>query len=449
MNSEQEKVPSFHMVAGRVPYSDQSEDEDYAPFEHRKVSKANSSLGTLIHLVKGSLGTGILAMPLAFKNGGLVFGLLGMVLVATIYAHCVHMLVGTAQKACKRSRIPVLGFAETAENVFANGPPGVRRFAGFAAAYIDYILLIVSFFSICVYLVFISTTLRNVLNYEFKLDWSIRIYILLTSAAIAIITQVRELKYLVPFSLIANTSIIVVFVITMVYVFKEPITFDDRRLWPEATNLPAFFGTAVYAIEGIGIVLPVENKMKHPQHFLHRFGVLNIAICSITILYNITGFFGYALYGEETKGSITLNLPNDQILAKSTQLLAAGAIIFTTGLYYYVPMEILWRKIGHRIPEARYNLAQAGIRFAILVANVGLAMLVPQLEPFIGFVGSIGSATLALMTPVVLDTIFRWPHDFGWMRWQLVKNALLGLFALLILGVGTYFSMLDIIAIYE
>lgn len=24
------------------PYSDQSEDEDYAPFEHRKVSKANS-----------------------------------------------------------------------------------------------------------------------------------------------------------------------------------------------------------------------------------------------------------------------------------------------------------------------------------------------------------------------------------------------------------------------
>ena len=112
-------------------------------------------------------------------------------------------------------------------------------------------------------------------------------------------------------------------------------------------------------------------------------------------------------------------------------------------------MEILWRKIGHRIPEVRHNLAQAGIRFTILVANVCLAMLVPELEPFIGFVGSIGSATLALMTPVALDTIFRWPNDFGRMRWRLVKNVVLGLFALLILGVGTYFSMLDIIAIYE
>lgn len=83
-------------------------------------------------MVKGSLGTGILAMPFAFKNGGLVFGILGTLLVAMIYAHCVHLLVGTSQKSCKRNKIPVLGFAETAENVFANGPIGVRKLAGFA-----------------------------------------------------------------------------------------------------------------------------------------------------------------------------------------------------------------------------------------------------------------------------------------------------------------------------
>lgn len=71
--------------------------------------------------------------------------------------------------------------------------------------------------------------------------------------------------------------------------------------------------TAVYAIEGIGIVLPVENKMKHPQHFLQPFGVANVAICFITIMYTIVGFFGYATYGPETKGSVTLNLPNDEL----------------------------------------------------------------------------------------------------------------------------------------
>ncbi|KXJ67981.1 hypothetical protein RP20_CCG006907 [Aedes albopictus] len=317
------------------------------------------------------------------------------------------------------------------------------------SAYIDYMLLVISYFSVCVYLVFISTTLRDVINYELKIDWSVRIYILLTTCVVAFITQVRELKYLVPFSLLANSSIIVVFIITLYYIFKEPLALSNRKLWPELSNLPSFFGTAVYAIEGIGIVLPVENKMKQPQHFLQTFGVANFAICFITIMYNIVGFFGYATYGEITKGSVTLNLPNEELLAKSTQILAAVAILLTLGLYYYVPMEILWKKISHRIPERRHNLAQIGIRLGIVVAMMGLALTVPQLEPFIGFVGSIGSATLALLTPIVLDTVYRWPAGYGCMKWRLLKNIVLGTFGLFILAVGTYFSLMDIVAIYE
>lgn len=40
--------------------------------------------------------------------------------------------VGTAHKACKRYRVPTLGFAETADIVLVNGPSTVRRFASFA-----------------------------------------------------------------------------------------------------------------------------------------------------------------------------------------------------------------------------------------------------------------------------------------------------------------------------
>jgi hypothetical protein len=52
-------------------------------------------MGTLVHLLKGSLGTGVLAMPMAFKNGGLIFGSVGTVIVGIICTHCVYILVSS------------------------------------------------------------------------------------------------------------------------------------------------------------------------------------------------------------------------------------------------------------------------------------------------------------------------------------------------------------------
>jgi proton-coupled amino acid transporter len=50
----------------------------------------------MIHLLKGNIGTGILAMPDAFKNAGLIVGTVGTLLMGIICTHCMHMLVRLA-----------------------------------------------------------------------------------------------------------------------------------------------------------------------------------------------------------------------------------------------------------------------------------------------------------------------------------------------------------------
>ena len=45
-------------------------------------------------------------------------------------------------------------------------------------------------------------------------------------------------------------------------------------------------------------------------------GVLNISMTLIIILFIGFGFFGYLKYGEDIKGSISLNLPPSDILAQ-------------------------------------------------------------------------------------------------------------------------------------
>lgn len=46
----------------------------YHPASERDLEHPTSNFDTLIHLLKGNVGTGILAMPDAFKNAGLVIG---------------------------------------------------------------------------------------------------------------------------------------------------------------------------------------------------------------------------------------------------------------------------------------------------------------------------------------------------------------------------------------
>lgn len=66
-------------------------------------------------------------------------------------------------------------------------------------------------------------------------------------------------------------------------------------------------------MEGVGVVMPVENEMVKPQQFLGCPGVLNIAMSSVVVLYGFVGFFGYLKYGDNVRGSLTLNLPQEEM----------------------------------------------------------------------------------------------------------------------------------------
>lgn len=60
-------------------------------------------------------------------------------------------------------------------------------------------------------------------------------------------------------------------------------------------------------------MLPLENEMKTPKSFGGTFGVLNQGMIVIVLLYVGMGLFGYLNYGPEIQGSITLNLPAEDM----------------------------------------------------------------------------------------------------------------------------------------
>lgn len=76
-------------------------------------------------------------------------------------------------------------------------------------------------------------------------------------------------------------------------------------------------------------------------------------------------------------------------VAQVAQILIAVAILFTFGLQFYVPMNILWRKIGPSIPKNKHNISQILFRAGVILIMGAVAAAVPKLDPFIGLVGAV------------------------------------------------------------
>uniref|UniRef100_A0A1B6DPC9 Amino acid transporter transmembrane domain-containing protein n=1 Tax=Clastoptera arizonana TaxID=38151 RepID=A0A1B6DPC9_9HEMI len=191
-------------------------------------------------------------------------------------------------------------------------------------------------------------------------------------------------------------------------------------------------------------VMPLENNMKTPQHFIGCPGVLNTGMFCVVLLYSSVGFFGYLKYGSITQGSITLNLP-DELLAQSVKIMIAIAIFLTYSLQFYVPMEIIWKNVKHRF-TSHPLIAEYTIRVSLVCISVIIAILVPNLGPFISLVGAVCLSTMGLMFPSLIELIVYWDSPgLGRYNWLLWKNLVVIAFGIVGFVTGSYTSLHEII----
>ena len=69
-----------------------------------------------------------------------------------------------------------------------------------------------------------------------------------------------------------------------------------------------FLGTAAFAFEGIGLVIPIQESMTRPEKF--KFVLTSVMIILIVVFTSI-GALSYAAYGSAVKTVIISSLPQD------------------------------------------------------------------------------------------------------------------------------------------
>ena len=108
---------------------------------------------------------------------------------------------------------------------------------------------------------FISVLLVDNVNLCFQVvdfythsDIDLRLYMVMILLPLILLNLVRNLKWLAPFSMIANILMAAGVGITFYYVFSELPPYETRPHFASFHQLPLFFGTAIFALEGIGVV---------------------------------------------------------------------------------------------------------------------------------------------------------------------------------------------------
>jgi proton-coupled amino acid transporter len=201
----------------------------------------------------------------------------------------------------------------------------------------------------------------------------------------------------------------------------------------------------IFTVSNIRITISVENKMAEPNRYLGFTGVLNVFCCFIAFFYSLLGFFSYVRFGQDIKGSVTLNLPMEETVAVIAKIFIGVSSMVSIGLITYICTEVVWKEIKKKVSKEKRNFVQVILRALIGLSMVFSAFVIPDLKIAISIVATLFNAMLIIFVPAVSEMIFLYQRGYGRYKWKLIVEVLLICLYLLVVTSSMYRTMMEII----
>lgn len=384
--------------------ADEGSDEDREPMEdsalltpgrrkrkrkERGPAGNSSPTGAALLLLKSFVGTGVLFLPKAYLNGGMLFSNLVLLFVAGLSYYCFVLLVNT--------RLAVEGsFGDIGGILYGKWMRNIILFSivisqiGFVAAYI----------------VFTSENLQAFILAvsQCKTHIDIQWLILMQMVIFLPFSLLRDISKITFTALIADAFIL----IGLVYLYYYDIlTLVRQHGMADIINFnqqdwTLFIGTAIFTFEGIGLIIPIQEAMKNPKKFPP---VLGLVMIIISVVFISMGALSYAAYGSKTETVVILNLPQDDKLVNGVQFLYSLAILLSTPLQIFPAIRIteneLFTRSGKYNPYIKWQ--KNIFRFFVVMLCAAIAYIGSNdLDKFVSIVGSFACVPLVYIYPPML-----------------------------------------------
>lgn len=407
----------FYSVDGS-PYAIDERRNLLEPSDSRKQPEGppkgtTSTRKVFFLLLKSFVGTGVLFLPNAFNNGGLMFSIVMLAFFGAYSYLCYYLLISS----------------KVATNVRSFGQIGLKLYGPYMKYLILFSLVITQLGFSSAYVIFTAKNLKAIAEHVFNMpNASMTFFMVIQLVLFIPLSFVRKISKLSLPSLFANIFILIGLVIVLFFTMKHLFidlgghAAEGVIVGLNTNRWTLFIGTAIFSFEGIGLVIPVQESMRKPEKFPM---VLGLVIITSTLIFITVATIGYLAYGSAIETVILLNLPQKNILISVIQLLYSFAIMLSTPLQMFPAIKIIENGLFRQYKRLMNKpLTEDGsssgedvtgksslkvkwiknvVRTLIVVFVVVVACLgADNLDKFVSIIGSFACIPLVYMYPPML-----------------------------------------------
>jgi proton-coupled amino acid transporter len=364
--------------------------------DRRKTSRAArkgdaGTTKTFFTTLKAFVGTGIMFLPKAFKNGGILFSSVTMLFVAIVSMIAFHLLL-----QCR------------ARYGGSYGDLGREIVGPKMRALILASITLSQLGFVCAGLVFVADNwysfFQAVSSSQANVP-GIKVLIAIQAALIVPLSFIRNISKLGPAALLADVFIL----IGLVYIYQYDISALARNGIHKSVVLfnprdyTLTLGASIFTFEGIGLILPIQSSMKNPHHFEPLLAVVMVLI---TIIFTSVGALCYATFGSDTQIEVINNFPQDSKLVNAVQFMYALAVLVGNPVQLFPAMRIIEAKIfGHHSgkKDVLTKWKKNAFRTSLVAVCVGISIAGSEdLDRFVALIGSVACIPLVYLYPAYL-----------------------------------------------
>lgn len=401
-----------------------------------KPAKDSTFFNTLMNLLNGLLGAGILSIPSSFASAGIIPSLIIIIIISCMcyFSSLINIKLFQKNTCTDFDELVLKIMGKWGSNIYT-----IIVIIFLSASMIAY--LIIGCDNIISWLTFAGI---NCSNFIYR-----AILVLIYSLILPIPLMIPKDFFLIGIFSTASIFFIIFYIISTI--IKSIIFFKNNSI--SKTMVIAKFDFSIFSAIGVyslTFALPVVVvTILHPysREYKKRRNVVMTCFIITSFMTIFPSIIMYLMFGSESEGNILNSFPSNDILFTIVRI---GFFLVVTFSFPVCGKVAMWNWSQLIFKRNLVNELKSIEYWTVLLIStiipVGFAMLLPQCKPVISIGGSLGGCLAIYTYPSIL-----WIIDSG-KKWKDRSNlgyVIYAIIGLILSGISTYQSIVEAIASFK